>query len=155
MISTPARHLLAAPVQEIFVPEDSPVFVQMPGDHVLTGILRYKNDFPSWLKPSHQQFTTSERVYLYVPEGFTTDYFYGLSANLETTLHQKNNTNFQEYNCFIKTNKFVLKAHLLGPSVKIDRPTKPHVYVQMPGDNFIYGGQLKHLAQQNIPEWIR
>lgn len=146
-------HLL----DQIFVPDDSAVFVQMPGDRVVTGTLRksfFKDGVPSWMKlqTNRKQIKSHDRVFLYTPA----IQFKYLKASIGTILHEKNNTNVQGYKCFVKTEYAILKADLL--QLPLDEqtpwPTTAHIYVRVPGHNLIYAGELEYLQSQNKPIWI-
>lgn len=139
--------------------DGSPVFVQMPGDHVVTGTLRHfanEDGVPTWMQIppvlSQYRFISTQRVFLFTP-GYHHIYS---KANLEETLHNKNDTSIKGYTCFIKKNNAVLKAHLLPQSNRIRFPLTPHIYVQIPVSDIVYGGQvLRYLKQENIPIWLQ
>lgn len=130
----------------------------MPGGNVVTGILRqsyFADGIPKWmpLSGARKRSGSFERVFLYSPASHAQF----SKANIGTIFHRRNNPGIQGYRCFVKTDNGVLKADLrqlpLGEEVRW--PNTAHIYVRIPGYNIIYMGQLRYLARQNAPNWIR
>ncbi|XP_033217854.1 uncharacterized protein LOC117173409 [Belonocnema kinseyi] len=147
--------------QEDFIDDRSAVFVQMPGDHVVTGTLYYfasPEGIPNWMISGSlpgSSVVSPQHVFLYMP-GYRHKF---AKANLKLILHQKNDTNIQGFNCFVKSKHAVLKAHLLPQPERILLPSTPYIYVRIPVfgsvSDTVYAGELEHLAQQNTPNWLQ
>lgn len=141
-----------------FFHDGSLVFIQMPGDHVVAGTLHHfihQDGIPNWMTVpaalSRYRLVSPQRVFLIMP-GYRHIYS---KANLEGTLYNRNDSNFEAYNCFVKTENAVLKADLVPQPAPIRLPPTPHIYVRMPGSNIVYGGQILHLAHEDIPTWLQ
>lgn len=136
------RDSLLEPEPVFIVPEENPVFVKIPGDHLLTGMLRsLTNGYLLMLRQIHRGCGSSESGLLYVPQP---DYrVYASIAYLATTFHKNNNRRVQEHSSFVKgRNNAVLKARPqpLLMDGEIEMPVFPYMFVRMPSFNIVYGG---------------
>lgn len=134
--------------------DESAVFLQMPGDHVVTGTIRGNShlidmgNIPRWM-PGMPDSERQERVLLYIPP------FKNLNAHIGVLLHNKNDSSVQGYNLFIKTiNDELFKSHLLPEPPHLSEVTTPYVYVKMPDYHSVYGGTLTSIDRENAPRWL-
>ena len=122
------------------VHEGSQVFIQMPGNHVLSGVLE-----------RNLQVANSEIEFFYVltPHG-------GFTANLHTLPieNSRNSHRVTVYRCFIPISGNRVLTAFLKPE-----PPAPHILgttritIRIPGQRHLYSGDL-HLIDGAVPEWI-
>ena len=113
----------------------------MPGDHVVTGVLRGIGlRIPSWVRPVLARFNNEENVYVRLPNG------YGLSSQLHETLHLENDITVHGFRCYIPITSNVILTAILEPyHYNQHFFSTPRVFVHIPNyRGIIYTGLLRH-----------
>ena len=99
----------------------------MPRDHVITGVLRgIGNRVPPWVTvPGRRNYR--EHVYVRLPSG------YGLSTQLNETLHPENDLTVRGFRCYIPITSNVILTASLEP-YNYDHPISsfPQVFLRLP-----------------------
>ena len=134
------------------IPNGSRFFLQLPGDHVLEGILEYRgqNPLPSWIfHPNQAEDNSQPSVYLRRP-------FFSQMLGHMQTLHNNHNSNVQIFRIFIKlTNNSIMSAFLRpGDDQILSIPHDTRIFVRLPAPyNATYFGVLRFRDGWR-PEWI-
>lgn len=143
--------------EEIYrILEGSAIFLQKPGDHVVSGTLRWSftmDGIPSWMetKMNYPKVILREPVFFYNP-GLNIAF---LRADLGNHIHKKDDPNVQGYKCFVKiADAEIYEADLSQHPEEIKWPVRTTVYIRVPEKNLIYAGELKPIARQNAPIWV-
>ena len=130
----------------------SEVYLQMPGEHVLTGTVRYYRNIqlPLWLRNPTEQpapYNSQESVLIQLPTG---DGFFGELR----FLHNKMNS-VREYRCYVRTENNVILGAFLSPFIEpLAVHANPRVYVRISGQNHtIFTGILQR-ADGYRPDYI-
>ena len=113
----------------------------MPGDHVVTGVLRGIGlRIPSWVSPSRARISNEEHVYVRLPSG------YGLSTQLNETLHRANDLTVHRFRCYIPITSNVILTAILEPyNHNLHFFSTPRVFVRiMQQSGRVYTGMLRH-----------
>lgn len=127
------------PAEPPDVPRGSRIYVQLPGDHVLTGVLQ--DSAPEAIIPEG-------RVFLQLPNDDC------LTANLQT-LHNNKNNNFRGYRCYIPIQNNMILAAFLYRNNPVSRMTGiTRVYLLLPNHNRTIFTGFQHLADGHLPSWL-
>ena len=137
--------------EPVAIPNRSRIYVQLPGDHVLQGILEYREDnpLPSWVYPPYHVGNSSQpRVLVKTP-------FFGDMLGHLQTLHNNHNNNVRIFRVFIPLSNFsILTASLRPGNNTLEMPRNTRVFVRLPDPyNAIYFGILR-FGDGWRPEWI-
>ena len=121
------------------IPNGSQIYLQMPGDHVVTGVLReigYR--IPPWVIPSPIRNNYHEHVYIRMPNGV------GLSSKLNETLHRENDFTVHGFRCYIPLPHNVILTAFLEPyNYDLHFSSAPRIFLRIPFQNQrIYTGIL-------------
>ena len=142
--NSPPRHEI------VDVPRESRIYIQMPGDHVLSGPLHYfiNNRYPMWVLHPETINTQQPVAYVRMPNG------QGLYS-IMVPFHNGNNSNVQIYRCFIKTvNNTVFASFLHNNNNALNIADDARVFVRILGpQNPVFSGVL-HRADGHPPAWL-
>ena len=148
---TEGNHHNNPPRHEIVrVPEGSHIYVQMRGDHVFSGELRYMamHVFPLWVRQPGTANSPGNVAYVRMLNGD------GLIANL-VPFHNGNNSNVDVYRCFIKTrNSTIFGAFLENNNNALHNPTDTRVFVHILGHHSPIMSGFLHRADGHPPAWL-
>ena len=131
-----SRRNINPPPTPVDIPDGSRIYLQMPGDHVLSGVLRLEN----------ANFIQSN-IYIPKPNGRS------LTANLETLHHESSHRNVQEYRCYIPLPDRSILTAFLHPYSQQDIISTMSVFVRGPVDSTSFVGVLRHIDGYR-PEWL-
>ena len=125
------------PSRPVHIPNGSRIFLQMPGDHVLTGVLHLEDD---------HYYESS--VFVQTADG------YSLTANIGPLNHNSNHHNVQEYRCYLPLpDRSVLIAFLHPYNPQQDMLTSMSIFVRGPLNTTLFAGKLRYYDGYR-PEWL-
>ena len=121
------------------VPDQSQVYLQMPGNLILSGVLHNIGlQVPSWVVPPHPAHDNANLVYVRMANGR------GLSAALTEVVHHGNDTTVDRFRSYIRvTNNLIYTANLQPYSHEVHFSSSPRIFLRIPyPNNLIYTGML-------------
>ena len=131
-----------------YIPEGKHVYVEVPGEGVISGILHDIGlRIPAFVNPPHPPYDYRKLAYVRMSNG------YGLYAQLNETV-MANNPSIHELRCYIPiSNDLVYTAHLYPYVHEFHFPTSPRIILKLQlGDIYIYTGILHR--RNDFPSYL-